>query len=1633
MEGEAKASVEQKLQHLALHVQTAHPQAQQTQPQQAPGNNSSRGKVDRPVLKPVCDQEGWEFFKYEWSNYKTAMGISGTTTSAHLYGCLDEELRKDLQKSSQGKAASDMTEGELMSVIKKLAVKQESKLAHRIKMGRSVQAPGMGIRTFFAQLKGMAAPCGYTVASTCVCGVDKTIDYSDKVIQDQLVRGIADQEILADLLGDEKTDRTTEEIVEYIARKEQAKSERGTVAGENITAGLANRKQGSKPCRGCDGPDHGGRSQRLTECPARDVTCERCMIRGHYTKKCIKCKDCQQWGHGSKKSKHCKADKEEKVTGGVNTRVDTEGFVMASLVSSISNKAEMRLATVGSRKGRTIPLTHHIFTERGWTAAQSDPHPSIEMTTSACPDDHAQFGHPIHHGSDPGSSTQTVICDTGCMSTAIPPAAAYRVGLKKKDFIPVVSRLNGVDKSDLGVIGAVVMKFQIRTDAQPLTTKQLCYVCTKVDKIYLSCAGLKQLGIVSQDFPHPDRSHIAAVSGNDSKCECKCPARPKSPPPPITSCPSHLVGDVEQMKRYLIQHYSSTVFNICECQPLPLLPGPPLRFNIEKDAEPVACHRVTPVPLHFQERVYRDLQRDVALEVIEKVPPNTPTPWLSRMLVTAKSNGDPRRVVDYQQLNKHIKRQTFPLETPFQLASRIPPMAKKTVVDNWNGYHSVEVHPDDRHYTAFLSQHGRFQYRVAAQGNMVSGDAFNARMGEIFVDFNDMVRCVDDAVIWTLGGDTESHFLRMAQYLDVCAKNNIILNPAKFQFCQDTIDFAGFQVSPTSLMPSEKMLESIRKFPTPKNISGVRAYFGLVKQVAYAFAMTEEMQPFRHLLSPKVRFEWSQELDTLFRKSKEVIIDRVSEGIRLFDPNLTTCLATDFSGKGVGFLLLQKTCSCDSKVPTCCPEGWRVCLVGSRFLHDAENRYAPIEGECLAVVYGLQKCKYFLLGCRDLVIATDHKPLINILNDRYLGDIENGRLRNMKEKTLAFNFIIKHVPGRKHLGPDAASRYPVSEAMELDLSDEPSADSECTKKEVRHDILNGLAAVEIAESNEDIAVIAGAEHHINQLIDDHTQSCCTCTEATRSSYNVITWDTVKMASEEDKDMQDLIKFIIAGFPEDARSLPSHIKPYNMYKASLYVVDNVVMMGDRIVVPRAIRQNILHILHAAHQGIDRMKARASEVVFWPGIVGDIARHREGCHACHRMAKSNPALPPHDPPEPEFPFQYLAADYFHYGNRDYCVVVDRYSHWPIVATAHQGAKGFTDQLRRIFSTYGICQEIATDGAAIFTGGLTQEFLKKWGVKHRLSSVANPHSNCRAELGVKQVKRMITDNCGPSGSLDVDSFHRAILSYRNTPDPITKVSPAVAVFGRQMRDCLPVQKGYMLPHNTWRELLDHREKAMARRHILGWEQWTEHVKKLPSLKEGDNVFLQNLMGNHPRRWDRTGRVIECKEYDQYLVKVDGSGRTTLRNRKHLRKFKPVPKAPTTQIPPPTHVIQDTPPTRGLSLEYRTTPPSPTHSMVHKSNVATPEDDTPPFIHVEIPDQSQESSQLPPATRQPLLPVSDPPEQPPHTVTDQPDAQDPLPNSGRPMRVRKQNIKLNPDEWDLSVIVEFLDVVKRLQGEGL
>jgi hypothetical protein len=380
-----------------------------------------------------------------------------------------------------------------------------------------------------------------------------------------------------------------------------------------------------------------------------------------------------------------------------------------------------------------------------------------------------------------------------------------------------------------------------------------------------------------------------------------------------------------------------------------------------------------------------------------------------------------------------------------------------------------------------------------------------------------------------------------------------------------------------------------------------------------------------------------------------------------------------------------------------------------------------------------------------------------------------------------------------------------------------------------------------------------------------------------------------------------------------------------------------MYKERILIPPKLRSEILNSLHAAHQGVTAMQARAEASVFWPGITTDISAERTNCNHCNRMAPSQPSAPPTPAIAPEYPFQCVCADFFMLNGIHYLVIVDRYSNWPILERTTGGASGLISSLRRTFVTYGIPDELASDGGPEFTSSETQTFLANWGVHHRLSSVAFPHSNCRAEIGVKTMKRLLTDNTGSYGDLDTDKAQRAILHYRNSPDPSTKVSPAMCLFGRPIKDLIPVFPGHFRPHNVWTETLQAREEALRKRHMLAAERWSEHTKRLPQLTVGDHVFVQNQTGPHPLKWDKTGQVVEVRQHDQYVIRTDGSGRVTLRNRKFLRKYTPFRKQPkhrtilqdlecakpatTTTAPEPGQRAEDVSPASSATMGPRTT----------------------------------------------------------------------------------------------------------------
>ena len=133
-----------------------------------------------------------------------------------------------------------------------------------------------------------------------------------------------------------------------------------------------------------------------------------------------------------------------------------------------------------------------------------------------------------------------------------------------------------------------------------------------------------------------------------------------------------------------------------------------------------------------------------------------------------------------------------------------------------------------------------------------------------------------------------------------------------------------------------------------------------------------------------------------------------------------------------------------------------------------------------------------------------------------------------------------------------------------------------------------------------------------------------------------------------------------------------------------------------------------------------------------------------------------------------------------------------------------------------------------------------------------------------------------------------------HRNSPCPITGLSPAQVIFGRVLRDHLPLQPGKFEVRKEWRQEADLREKAYTKRHILKQEQLQHGTKSLPSLAPGDHVYIQAQSGNKPLLWNKSGTVLEPLGYDSYSIKVDGSNLCTQRHRRFLRKFTPFTSLP-------------------------------------------------------------------------------------------------------------------------------------------
>ena len=70
------------------------------------------------------------------------------------------------------------------------------------------------------------------------------------------------------------------------------------------------------------------------------------------------------------------------------------------------------------------------------------------------------------------------------------------------------------------------------------------------------------------------------------------------------------------------------------------------------------------------------------------------------------------------------------------------------MLDTWNGYHSLELSPDAKSATTFITEWGRYRYCRGPQGYHGTGDAYARRFDDITANEQRYVRCIDDGCLW---------------------------------------------------------------------------------------------------------------------------------------------------------------------------------------------------------------------------------------------------------------------------------------------------------------------------------------------------------------------------------------------------------------------------------------------------------------------------------------------------------------------------------------------------------------------------------------------------------------------------------------------------------------------------------------------------------------------------------------------------------------------------------------------------------------------------------------------------------------------------------------------------------------------
>ena len=398
-------------------------------------------------------------------------------------------------------------------------------------------------------------------------------------------------------------------------------------------------------------------------------------------------------------------------------------------------------------------------------------------------------------------------------------------------------------------------------------------------------------------------------------------------------------------------------------------PGLPYKFQLKPNAKPTR-HAPRKVPIHLQDAFHKEIRNLEQLGILEET--KDVTEWVNSFVIMEKKistnsnssqghsmNKKLRICLDPRDLNEALEREPYYTWSIEEIMGKFHSMTRFTIADFNKGYWMVELDPESRKYIMMALDIGRFQWTQLPMGSIVAQDVFQRKLDAIFLNIPGVTGIADDMIIYGRSNlELDKHLIN---FLEVCTKNTLTLNPDKVQFRLPQVSFFEHQWSAKGLSPDPKKIAVVKRMNLPGDVETMRSFLGLVNYLnRFSLCLAELSEPLREICRQDVEFELTESVCVAFSRTKEEISKNVT--LPYFNPKSGTTLQTDASKKGLEAVILQDS---------------RPVMFASQALTGAEKNYQNLERECLAMIWGMEKFHYFLYG-KQFTLETDQKPLVSI-------------------------------------------------------------------------------------------------------------------------------------------------------------------------------------------------------------------------------------------------------------------------------------------------------------------------------------------------------------------------------------------------------------------------------------------------------------------------------------------------------------------------------------------------------------------------------------------------------------------------------------------------------------------------------